>query len=209
MSGLLVLFACLAVAVAIAIPTVARAASPTNNPANTMMRKAGGEQEEFLTLNGGIFIKGEYSKWKFSSTECKDLIVVARKSGKAIGDVSGPILGKTNATLNGDGTCVYSLKVPADQNVTVGVQPFSWGGSKLSSSEYAKLSQQDKTSWKVQKISDGWQKVGLNGDGFPAKLTAKLTPEKVESHGESKEYRQGKFKGEVSMPLFIKLMPGQ
>ena len=43
MSGLLVLFACLAIVVAIAIPAVARAADPTtNNPANTM-RKAGGE----------------------------------------------------------------------------------------------------------------------------------------------------------------------
>ena len=201
MSGLLVLFACLAVAVAIAIPTVARAAAPTNNPANTMMRKAGGEQEEFLTLSGGIFIKGDYSKHKFSSTECRDLIVVAYKGSY----MSGPIVGKTNATLNADGSCVYSLKVPADQNLTVGVQSFSWGGSKLSSIQYAKLSQQDKFSWKWQKVSDDWIKAGLNGDGFPAKLT----PEKVESHVESKEYRQGKFKGEVSMPLFIKLTPGQ
>src|ERR1700686_3035900 len=201
MSGLLVLFACLAVAVAIAIPTVARAAGPTtNNPANTM-RKAGGEQEEFLKISGLIYIKGEYAKHKLSSTECKDLIVVAHKGT----DMSGPIVGKTNATLNGDGSCVYSLKVPSDQDLTVGVQSFSWGGSKLSSIQYAKLSQQDKFSWKWQKVSDDWIKAGLNGDGFPAKLT----PEKVESHVESKEYRQGKFKGEVSMPLFIKLTPGQ
>src|ERR1700680_4182374 len=114
MSGLLVLFACLAVAVAIAIPTVARAADPTtNNPANTM-RKAGGEQEEFLKLSGAIYIKAasiEYLKIKLSSAECKDLIVVAHKGA----DMSGPIVGKTSATLGGDGGCVYSLKVPANQ----------------------------------------------------------------------------------------------
>jgi hypothetical protein len=194
MSGLLVLFACLAVAVAIAIPTVARAAGPANNPANTMMRKAGGEQEEFLTLNGGILIKGEYSKHKFSSTECKDLVVVAHKGS----DMSGPIVGKTNATLNGDGSCVYSLKVPADQNLTVGIQSFSWGTSRFSASEYAKLSQQDKSSWTYKKgiLSDDWVKAAVNGDGYPAKV--------------GKEYgKDAKLKGGLNMPLFIKLMPGQ
>src|ERR1700686_316439 len=164
MSGLLVLFACLAVAVAIAIPTVARAAAPTNNPANTMMRKAGGEQEEFLTLSGGIFIKGDYSKHKFSSTECRDLIVVAYKGSY----MSGPIVGKTNATLNADGSCVYSLKVPADQNLTVGIQSFNWGSSKLSPSQYSKVNLQDKAAWTYQKAGNDWIKGGFNGDGFSA-----------------------------------------
>jgi hypothetical protein len=190
MSGLLVLFACLAVAVAIAIPTVARAAGPTNSPPNTMMRKAGGEQEEFLTLNGGIFVffsHGE-SNHKLLSTECKDLIVVAHK-----GDISGPILGKTNATLNGDGSCVYSLKVPADQNVTVGVQPFSWGASKLSPSQFSKLSQQGKLEWKFDKASDVWVKPAFNGDGFPAAVGKDYMP------------KAPKFKDSVNMPLYIKL----
>src|ERR1700676_3365738 len=170
MSGLLVLFACLAVAVAIAIPPVARAAGPTtNNPVNTM-RKAGGEQEEFLKLSGAIYIKGEYSKYKLSSAECKDLIVVAHKGT----DMSGPIVGKTNATLNGDGSCVYSLKVPANQNVTVGVQSFSWGASKLSASQYGKLSQQDKTVWTYSKTAtDDCAKAVFNGDGFSAKIDYK------------------------------------
>ena len=197
MSGLLVLFACLAVAVAIAIPTVARAAGPTtNNPANTM-RKAGGEQEEFLKLSGQIYIKGEYAKHKLSSTECKDLIVVAHKG---IGDLSGPIVGKTNATLNGDGSCVYSLKVPADQNVAVEIQSFSWGASRLSASQYDKLSQQDKGSieWTYAKVNDVWVKSGLNGAGFNfLKLDYK------ELNGGSKD--QAKLKGGLSMPLYIKL----
>jgi len=193
MSGLLVLFACLAVAVAIAIPTVARAAGPTtNNPANTM-RKAGGEQEEFLTLSGPIYIKGEYSKHKFSSTECKDLIVVAHKGS----DMSGPIVGKTNATLNGDGTCVYSLKVPADQILTVGIQPFNWGASKLSPSQFSKLSQQGKLEWK--QASDDWVKAAVNGDGYTAKLDYKpqtsLNPGGPGFLGSTR----------VNMPLYINL----
>ena len=189
MSGLLVLFAFLAVAVAIAIPTVARAADPTNSPPNTMMRKAGGDQEEFLTLNGGIFYFFSHGEGnhKLLSTECKDLIVAAHK-----GDISGPILGKTNATLNGDGSCVYSLKVPADQNVTVGVQPFSWGASKLSPSQFSKLNQQGKLEWKFDKASDVWVKPAFNGDGIPAAV--------------GKEYRgKTKFKNSVNMPLYIKL----
>ena len=196
MSGLLVLFACLAVAVAIAIQTVARAAGPTNNPANTMMRKAGGEQEEFLTLSGPISIKGAFEKFKPSSTECKDLIVVAHKGT----DMSGPIVGKTNATLNGDGSCVYSLKVPADQNVAVGIQSFSWGASRLSAIEYKKLSQQDKGSieWQYAKVNDVWVKNGMKADGFNfLKLDYK------ELNGGSKD--QAKVKGGLSMPLYIKL----
>src|ERR1700676_1715364 len=196
MSGLLVLFACLAVAVAIAIPPVARAAGPTtNNPVNTM-RKAGGEQEEFLKLSGAIYIKGEYSKYKLSSAECKDLIVVAHKGT----DMSGPIVGKTNATLNGDGSCVYSLKVPANQNVTVGVQSFSWGASNLSASQYDKLSQQDKGSieWTYAKVNDVWVKSGLNGAGFNfLKLDYK------ELNGGPKD--KTRLKGGLSMPLYIKL----
>jgi hypothetical protein len=196
MSGLLVLVACLAVAVAIAIPTIARAAGPTtNNPANTM-RKAGGEQEEFLKLSGPIYIKGEYSKHKLSSTECKDLIVVAHKGT----NMSGPIVGKTNATLNGDGSCVYSLKVPADQNLTVGIQSFSWGASRLSASQYDKLDQAGKGSieWTYKQHNDVWEKVGLNGDGFNfVKLDYK------ELNGGSKD--QAKLKGGLSMPLYIKL----
>src|ERR1700688_62186 len=196
MSGLLVLFACLAVAVAIAIPTVARAAAPTNNPANTMMRKAGGEQEEFITITGNIYIKGSslFHKDKWMPTDlCEKLVVFAHKGS----DTSGPPVGKTNAMPGKDpGSCVYSLKVPGDQNVTVGVQSVSCGASKLSASQYGKLSQQDKISWKWQKVADDWSKVGLNGDGFPAAV--------------GKEYsKDAKFKGSVNMPLFIKLMPGQ
>jgi hypothetical protein len=204
MSGLLVLFACLAVAVAIAIPTVARAAGPTtNNPANTM-RKAGGEQE-FLTLSGPIFIKGEYSKHKLSSTECKDLIVVAHKG---IGDMSGPIVGKTNATLNGDGGCVYSLKVPADQDVTVGIQSFSWGGSKLSPSQYGKINLQDKAAWKYQKAGDVWINGGFNGDGFSAKIDYKEFNANTKGSKASKEGLSAAGAAtSLNMPLYINLTP--
>src|ERR1700680_383836 len=204
MSGLLVLFACLAVAVAIAIPTVARAAGPTTkNPANTM-RKAGGEQEEFLKISGLIFIKGENSKWKFSSTECKDLIVVAHKGT----DMSGPIVGKTNATLNGDGSCVYSLKVPSDQDLTVGVQSFSWGASRLSASQYNKLSQQDKTVWTYAKVNDVWKKAVFNGDGFSAKIDYKELNANAKSNDKtSKEGLGGGLAPSLNLPLYINLTP--
>jgi len=203
MSGLLVILMCLAVGAAIVIPNVARAAGPTSNPV-PMMRKAGGEQEEFLKLDGMIWIKGTpafagiYDKRKdkwLPGTSCANLVVSAHK-GKSM---SGPLIGQPAKTsLNADGMCVFSLKVPTDQDVTIGVQPFSWGASKITPEEYLKIKLQDKWSYK-ELPNGGYVKNALNGDGFPSTL----------STNELKlDYKEHKDTG-LSLPLYIKLMPGQ
>ncbi|HET9392481.1 MAG TPA: hypothetical protein VFO29_02990 [Candidatus Rubrimentiphilum sp.] len=44
---------------------------------------------------------------------------------------SGPIIAKTNAMPGkAPGTCVYSMKVPANQDLAVGVESFSWGSTQ-------------------------------------------------------------------------------
>jgi|GEM_PF-2212979 len=202
MSGLLVILMCLAVGAAIVIPNIARAAGPTSNP-GIMMRKAGGEQEEFLKIDGTIFIKGapaftgiydkRKDKWS-PGTSCANLIVSAHK-GK---DMSGPIIGKASASLNGDGACVFSLKVPTDQDVTIGVQSFSWGASKLSPEQYLKLKLDDKAFYK-ESPAGAYVKIALNGDGFPSTLGSN------ELKLDYKEHKQTS----LNLPIYLKLMPGQ
>src|SRR5665213_1015960 len=143
MSGLLVFFACFAIAIAIAVPTVARAtSSPSKPPAVTRVAAA---VDMFLKLDGLIeFQKVDgsfYKELKLTDAECLKLVVVAHKGN----DSTGPIVAQTNAMLGKDpSTCVYSLKVPSGQNLTIGVQSFSWGESKLSAQEFLKLSPADK-----------------------------------------------------------------
>ena len=67
-----------------------------------------------------------------SPAQCRSLVVTARAGTTG----SGPIITKANAMPGkAPGTCVYSLKIPAGQDATVGVETFSWGEQKLSNAD--------------------------------------------------------------------------
>jgi len=174
MSGVLVFVACLAVVVAIAVPTVARASgSPSKPPAVSRVAAV----DAFLKLDGLIAFDTQngshYKNIKLTDAECKSLVVVAHRGW----GVTGPIVARTNAMLgNNPSTCVYSLKIPTDQNVTIGVESFSWGASKLSSQEYLKLTPEDKTSPLAPsvKLADGsWVRNTIKGESSFLKLDYK------------------------------------
>jgi hypothetical protein len=189
MSGLLVFFACFAIAIAIAVPTVARAtSSPSKPPAVTRVAAA---VDMFLKLDGLIeFQKADgslYKELKLTDAECLKLVVVAHKGN----DFTGPIVAQTNAMLGKDpSTCVYSLKVPSGQNLTIGVQSFSWGESKLSSQEFLKLSPADKWVPTVKLADGSYQKHAIKGES-PSFFKW--------------DYKEHKGATAENMPLFVKL----
>jgi hypothetical protein len=197
MSGLLVVVAFLAIAAAIVIPTVARASGSPGKPAQTIQVAAA--VDYFLKLDGAIhFLKLDGqpdNNIKLSSAECSKLVVVAHKGL----DATGPVIAKTNATPGKEpGSCVYSLKVPAGQPVGLEIQSFSWGSSKLSHLDYLKLKEQDKLSWTWQKANvklanSDWVKASVNGDGKFVKI----------------DFKKYQPNSEVTMPLYVKWMPGQ
>jgi hypothetical protein len=193
MSGVLVLFAFLTLALLILVPTAARAGQLPKAPSASMVERYQPIYVKYGSISGEILNKGgSFDKHKLSSSECAGLVVVAHKSS----DMSGPIVGKTNATLNGDGKCVYSLKVPADPNVTIGVESFSWGASNVSSSEYLKLKPEDKWA-PYKKLANGdWIKSALKGEGSFQKIVWEKHKGKIEIDS-------------LSMPLYVTLTPGQ
>lgn len=200
MSGLVVFLAVLAIAVAVAVPTLARASTASGKPAQTVQVAVAVDM--FLKLEGDIHVRKaggtQLEYLKLSPAECNKLVVLAHKGV----DATGPVIAKTNGMPGKEpGSCVYSLKVPAGQPVGLEVQSFSWGSSKLSSGDYDKLSAQDKVSWTWQKSSlklapganPDWVKASVNGDGMFVKI----------------DFKKYQPNSEVTMPLYVKLMPGQ
>jgi len=158
MSGILVFLAFLAIAVAVAVPTIARASGAPSKPAATV--RVAAAVDYFLKLDG---IKGEIfflkadgtadKRIKLSPADCANLVITAHTGV----DASGPILAKTNGMPGKEpGTCVYSLKLPSKSQPTgIEIMSFSWGASKLSPQEYLKISPQEKASWVYQKVKTG------------------------------------------------------
>ena len=187
MSGLIVLFACLAIAIAIAVPTVARAAgSPSKPPVVTRVAAV----DAFLKLDGLIEFQKQdgslYKEIKLTDAECSHLVVVAYKGS----DTTGPVIARTHASLGKDpSACVYSLKLPANQNLTIGVESFSWGASKLSSAEYLKLKPADKWIPSAKTADGTFVKNAITGEGTFLKL----------------DYKEHKGQDTLTMPLYVKL----
>jgi hypothetical protein len=188
MSGLIVLFACLAIVIAIAVPTVARAAgSPSKPPAVTRVVAA---VDAFLKLDGLIEFQKQdgslYKEIKLTDAECSHLVVVAYKGS----DTTGPVISRTHASLGKDpSACVYSLKLPANQNVTIGVESFSWGASKLSSAEFLKLTPADKWMPSVKTADGTFLKSAIKGESVFQKI----------------DYKEHQGQAALNMPLFVKL----
>lgn len=190
MSGLLVLIACLAIAAAIAIPTAVRASgSPGKAPAAVQVAAV----DSFLKIDGIItFQKSDGSAnqyLKLSAAQCDGLVAVAHKGDS----LSGPVVAKGNAMPGKDpGSCVYSLKVPAGEDVTIEILSWSWGASKLAPADYLKVSSADKLAWTWNKETTGdYLKVGIKGVSAPVTVL----------------YDKHKGVSEVTMPIYVKLMP--
>jgi hypothetical protein len=112
-----------------AVPTVVRASGMSGKAPVTSRVAAAPAADMFLKLDGLISLNFQKVDWTYKMTpaQCRSLVVTARAGV----DGSGPIITKTNATPGKvPGTCVYSMKVPAGQDVSVGVVPFSWAADK-------------------------------------------------------------------------------
>lgn len=190
MSGFLVLIGCLAVVTLIAVPTIARASgSPGKTPATVQVAAV----DAYLKLDGLITfqkVDGSVNQYlKLSQAQCTALVVVAHKGD----NLSGPVVARGNAMPGKDpGSCVYSLKVPAGEDVTVEVLSWSWGSTKVASADYLKISSADKLAWTWNKQSTGeYVKVGIKGESSPLTVI----------------YDKHKGASEVTMPIYVKLMP--
>jgi hypothetical protein len=106
---------CLAIVFVLALPSIARAAAPpvtAVGPASV---------DQFIWVKGAIELSPASQKMiKFWNPVCSGIIIEGRKAG-------GELVASTHATPGSTpGECVYALKVPAGQALSIGVQDMSF-----------------------------------------------------------------------------------
>ncbi|MHB8146765.1 MAG: hypothetical protein ACYDGM_05795 [Vulcanimicrobiaceae bacterium] len=125
---------------------------------------------------------------KLSPADCGSLLVIAHEGY----GVSGPIVAETNAVSgNEPGTCVYSMKIPANQSISVGVQPFRWGAGQLPADQYVKLELPERSATYNKSAPAASRGGAVAGESTFLKL----------------DYKEHPAPAELNLPIYVNLSP--